>query len=174
MELEEAKIEFASVGKLVSQECVRLAIAGQVGKLIRRFKSAAWERLAQAMLDACFDESGGEETELEGAARLYVLQYLSETGFIDTLEGEPVHSQRKPIVLDGKVGICASDLQIYINKIHSQNLSIKAVVSMLGALGGKSIRVRGAKFREQSRWMMPVDRVDPTEYLPSAEDTSAG
>jgi hypothetical protein len=45
---------------------------------------------------------------------------------------------------------------------------------MLGALGGKSIRVRGAKFREQSRWMMPVDRVDPTEYLPSAEDTSAG
>jgi hypothetical protein len=65
-------------------------------------------------------------------------------------------------------------LQIYINKIHSQNLSIKAVVSMLGALGGKSIRVRGAKFREQSRWMMPVDRVDPTEYLPSAEDTSAG
>jgi hypothetical protein len=174
MELEEGKIEFASVGKLISQECIRQAIAGQVGKLIRRFKSAAWERLAQAMLDACISESGGEETELEGLAQMNVAQYLSETGFIDTLEGQPVHSQRKPIVLDGKVGICASDLQIYLNKITGQYLSIKAVVSMLGALGGKSIRVRGAKFREQSRWMMPVDRVDPTEYLPSAEDTSAG
>ena len=120
MELEEGKIEFASVGKLISQECVRLAIAGQVGRLIRRFKSAAWEKLAQAMLDACISEPGGEETELEGLARMYVAQYLSETGFIDALEGQPVYNQRKPIILDGKVGICASDLHIYINKMRPE------------------------------------------------------
>jgi hypothetical protein len=60
MELEEGKIEFTSVGKLISQESVRLAIAGQIGKLIRKLKPKVWEQLAQAMLDACIIEQGGE------------------------------------------------------------------------------------------------------------------
>jgi len=104
------------------------------------------------MLDACVIEQGGEENEWEGAARMYVAQYLSETGFIDTIEGQQVQSQRKPIVLDGKVAICASDIQMYINKTMLQMLSVKAVASMLGALGGKSIRVRARSFKEQGRW----------------------
>jgi hypothetical protein len=35
---------------------------------------------------------------------------------------------------------------------------------MLGALGGKSIRVRGQKFKEQGRWVLPLDQFDPAEY----------
>jgi len=173
MELEDGKIEFTSVAKLISQESVRLAIAGQMGKLIRRHKPKVWEPLAQAMLDACIVEQGGEENEWEGAARMYVAQYLAETGFIDTIEGQPLQNQRKPIIQDGKVGICASDLQMFINKTTFQNLSVKAVASMLGALGGKSIRVRGAKFKEQSRWILPADQFDPAEYSPAKEETNA-
>ena len=118
------------------------------------------------MLDACIIEQGGEENEWEGAARMYVAQYLSETGFIDTIEGQQVQSQRKPIVLDGKVAICASDIQMYINKTMLQMLSVKAVASMLGAWAAKSIRVRGAKFKEQGRWVLPLDQFDPAEYSP--------
>lgn len=170
MELEEGKVEFLNVGQLLSQNAVKLAIAGQVGKVIQRLKPKVWDQLAQAMLDACIIEQGGEETEWEGAARMYVSQYLSETGFIDAIEGQPVQNQRKPVVLDGKIGICASDLQMYVNKTTFQTLSVKAVASMLGALGGKSVRVRGAKFREQSRWMLPVDQFDPAEYSPHKEE----
>ena len=174
MELEDGKIEFASVGKFISQESVRLAIAGQMGKIIRRLKPKEWEPLAQAMLDACIVEQGGEENEWEGAARMYVAQYLSETGFIDTIEGQPLQSQRKPILHEGKVGICASDLQMFVNKTTFQNLSVKVIASMLGAVGGKSIRVRGKGFKEQSRWMLPVDQFDPAEYSPPGkEETNA-
>ena len=173
MELEEGKIEFQNVGKLISQDSVRLAIAGSIGKLIRKLKPKVWEQLAQAMLDACIIEQGGEEIEWEGAARMYVAHYLSETGFIETLEGQQVQNQRKPILLDGKVAICASDLQMYVNKTTFQNLSIKALASMLGVLGGKSIRVRGAKFKEQSRWVLPVDQFDPAEYSPGKEEPNA-
>ncbi|MGD0775060.1 MAG: hypothetical protein ABSC05_19770 [Candidatus Solibacter sp.] len=173
MELEEGKIEFPNVGKLISQESVRLAIAGSIGKLIRKLKPKVWEQLAQVLLDACIVEQGGEEIEWEGAARMYVAHYLAETGFIDTLEGQQVQNQRKPILLDGKVAICTSDLQMYVNKTTFQNLSIKAVASMLGVLGGKSIRVRGAKFKEQSRWILPVDQFDPAEYSPHKEETDA-
>jgi hypothetical protein len=164
MALEEGKIEFPNVGKLISQDSVRLAIAGSIGKLIRKLKPKVWEQLAQVMLNACIVEQGGEEIEWEGAARMYLAHYLAETGFIETLEGQQVQNQRKPIVLDGKVAICASDLQMYINKTTFQNLSIKAVASMLGVLGGKSIRVRGPKFKDQ---------FDPAEYSPNKEEPSA-
>jgi hypothetical protein len=170
MELEDGKSEFLSVGKLMSQGAVREAIAASTGKIIRKFKSKDWDQLAQVMLDACIIEQGGEENEWEGATRMYMAQYLSETGFIDTIEGQPVQSQRKPIVLDGKVAICASDFQMYINKTMLQMLSVKAVASMLGALGGKSIRVRGQKFKEQGRWVLPLDQFDPAEYLPGKRE----
>ena len=78
------KIEFSNVGKLISQESVRLAIAATVGRIIP--KITKWDRLAQAMLDACIVEAGTEEMEWEGAARMYIQHYLSETGFIQCIE----------------------------------------------------------------------------------------
>jgi len=51
-----------------------------------------------------------------------------------------------------------------------QMLSVKAVASMLGALGGKSIRVRGQKFKEQGRWVLPLDQFDPAEYSPGRKE----
>jgi hypothetical protein len=164
MELEEGKIEFSSVRKLMSQSAVREEIAASTGKIIRKFKGKDWDQLAQAMLDACVIEQGGEENEREGAARMYVAHYLAETTFLNTLEGQQVQNQRKPIVLNGKIAVCASDLQMYVNKTMLQTFSVKAVASMLGALGGKSIRVRGQKFKEQGRWVLPLDQFDPAQY----------
>ncbi len=175
MELPEGKIEFASVGKLISQDAVRLAVAAQMGKLIGKIKPKLWEQVAQALLDACIIEQGGEEGEWEGAARMYVAQYLAETGFIETVEKQMVQNQRKPMVIDGCIAICASDLQIYIGRTMFQTLTVKAVGSMLKALGGKHIRVRGSKHKEQSRWSLPINEFDPEDYLGASprEDSDA-
>jgi len=175
MELEDAKIEFPHVGKLISQEAVRVAIAAAVGKLIPRIKPKQWEQLAQVMLDACIVEQGSVEMEWEGAARTYVAQYLAETGFIESIDGQTVQNQRKPMVIDGQIAINASDLQIYVNKTTFQNLSVKAIASMLSVMGGKQMRLRGQRFREQSRWLLPVEQFDPSEYSArSQEETHAG
>ncbi len=172
MELEDAKIEFPHVGKLISQEAVRVAIAAAVGKLIPRIKPKHWEQLAQAMLDACIVEQGSVEMEWEGAARTYVAQYLAETGFIESIDGETVQNQRKPMVIGGQIAINASDLQIYVNKTTFQNLSVKAIASMLSVMGGKQMRVRGQRFREQSRWLLPPDEFDPSEYAARGREES--
>lgn len=175
MELEDAKIEFPHVGKLISQEAVRVAIAAAVGKLIPRIKPKHWEQLAQVMLDACIVEQGSVEMEWEGAARTYVAQYLAETSFIESIDGQTVQNQRKPMVIDGQIAINASDLQIYVNKTTFQNLSVKAIASMLSVMGGKQMRVRGQRFREQSRWLLPRDEFDPNEYAARGrEETHAG
>lgn len=163
MELAEGeKIEFSNVGKLISQDCVRLAIAATAGRIIP--KITKWDRLAQAMLDACIVEAGTEEMEWEGAARMYIQHYLSETGFIQCIEGQRVQEQRRPMVIDGRITICASDIQVYVNKTMFQNLSVKAIAGMLAALGAKSMRVRGQGFKEQSRWVLPSEEFDAREY----------
>ena len=164
MELESGKIEFTRVDKLIDQRSVRNAIAGAVGVLIPKFKSKNWEQLAQMMLDACIVEDGGEESQFEGAARLHVENYLAETQFIPSPEGQPVQSARKPMIHEGKIAICSSDLQMYVSKTTCQNLSIPEITSMLKALDGKADRVRGRKFKEQSRWSLPVEEFDPADY----------
>jgi len=142
MELEEGKTEFLSVRKFMSQIAVREEIAASTGKIIRKFKGKDWDQLAQAMLDACVIDRAARRTSGKARRACTLRSTSPRTVFIDTIEGQPVQSQRKPIVLMARWAICASDIQMYINKTMLQMLSVKAVASMLGALGGKSIRVR--------------------------------
>ena len=174
MELEEGKIEFETVGKFISQESVRLAIAGKIGRLIPKTKANAWEQIAQAMLNACEIEDGGQETEWEGAAVIYIRNYLSETGFIGSVESQQLQNQRKPMLLDDQIAICAGDLQMHANKSTAQNLSVKRIVSMLQVVGAAPKRHRGAKFKEQSRRLLPVDQFDPAEYSPRKTEEPDG
>ena len=72
-----------------------------------------------------------------------------------------------PMLFEGKISICASDFQMYVNRATSQNLSVKSLTGMLSALGAKSIRVRGHKFKEQSRWLLPLTEFSPADYADS-------
>jgi len=173
VDLAEGSISFPSVEKLISKSAVRNAIAGRVNRLIPDFKPAAWRNLVQMMLDASIVEDGGEELESQGAARLCIRQYLAETSFIPGIAGQLPQDLRKPMVRDDQIAICASDLQLWLNKARSQALSMVAVVAMLSAVGAKVERVRGKNFKEQSRWMLPLDEFDPADYQSSMSGGSA-
>ncbi|MBI4463138.1 MAG: hypothetical protein HY647_00400 [Acidobacteria bacterium] len=116
------------------------------------------------MLDACVVEDGGEEASFEGAARMHVENYLADTAFIPSPEGQSVQSARKPMIHEGKIAVCASDLQMYVSKTTGQNLFVMDIVSMLKALGSEPCHVRGRKFKEQSRWLLPLEEFDPADY----------
>ncbi len=158
------KVEFANVNKFLSQECVASAIADKLRKVMPKIKPKQWEALKQVMLDGLTVVEGTEEMEWEGAARMYLQHYLAETDFIPNIEGQRLQDQRKPMVIGGQITVCASHVQTYVNKTTFQNLSVKAVAGMLSALGAESIRVRGPKFKDQSRWVLPVNEFDPQEY----------
>jgi hypothetical protein len=173
MELEGGKVEFMSVSKLLKQSSVRFAIAATLNKLFRPQKPAAWENIAQMMLNAVIEEDGGEELEVEGAARIYITQYLSETAFIPCIESQSAQDARRPMVYEGHIAISSSHLQMYVNKTTLQNLSVIEIVGMLSAFGAKSARVRGPKFKEQSRWLLPQKEFDPADYAKSDIDEHA-
>jgi len=174
METAEGKMEFDNVGKLISQQAVRTAIAATVGKLIPPFKPKMWREIAQLMLDACILEDGGEELESEGAARLYIHQYLAETAFIPGISGQLAQDLRKPMILDDQIAMCSSELRLHLNKSQSQPISPAAVVGMLSAVGAKVERVRGKTFKEQSRWILPLAEFDPSDYVSGDPGGSLG
>ncbi len=157
-------VEFPSIGKLITQDSFRMALAASVNKIMRRIKPKDWDRIAQMMLDACFEEEGDVQQEFVGGAESLVASYLSESGFIDSMEGQKVQDQRKPTILRGQIAVNAMDLQGYINKTTYERLSVKAITSMLAAMGGRQERVRGKRFKEQSRWLLPVEKFDPIDY----------
>jgi hypothetical protein len=166
VELEQGRIELSNVSGLIEQKSLRVAIASAVNRIIPKIKPRVWERLAQAMLDALIECEGGVETEFEGAMRVYLGHYLTETAFIPTIEGQPSHAVRRPMIMGRQIAVNSVDLQLYLNKTFGQNLSVKAIASMLSAIGAQSIRVRGAKIREQGRWLLPVDQFDPADFTP--------
>ena len=100
---------------------------------------------------------------LEGFSHLHLAQYLSSSAFIDSPEDQSRETARKPMIDDGFVTVCSSDVQSFIAKTTVQNISIPGVVSMLCAVGATMRRCRG-KFSEQSRWYLPVDTYPPSDY----------
>ncbi|MCC7156549.1 MAG: hypothetical protein IT161_18375 [Bryobacterales bacterium] len=170
IELERGRIELANVSGLIEQKSLRLAIASAVNKIIPKIKPRVWERLAQAMLDALIEREGGVETEFEGAMRVNLGHYLTETAFIPGIEGQPSHAIRRPMIIGDQVAVNSVDLQLYLNKTFGQNLSVKAIASMLSAIGAQSIRVRGAKIREQGRWLLPRDQFDPADFTAQGQE----
>ncbi len=102
--------------------------------------------------------------------RVYLGHYLTETAFIPCIEGQPSHAIRRPMLIDGHIAVNSLDLQLYINKTFAQNLSVKAVASMLSAIGARSIRVRGPKIREQGRWLLPPAQFDAADFTAQSQE----
>jgi hypothetical protein len=157
-------IEFASFAKFTSQESVRNAIGAVTNRLVPKIRPKVWDQIAQAMLDALVEKAGGDETDMKGSTRIHLRRYLSQVCFIDSLDNLPTNAALRPTVLDGKIAISASDLQLHVVKTTGQNLSVKAITSRLAAVGAESIRPRGGAFRDQSRWVLPVEDFRPEDY----------
>jgi hypothetical protein len=175
IELAQGKAHFDNVGKFISQSAVRSAIAARLGKLIPDFKPKQWKRIAQDMLDACIVEDGGPELEADGEARMYLSQYLEESEFILQIADQTGATKRKPMVRQGRITVCASDLQSFINLTTHQGLSPRAVAAMLSAIGAASKRVRGKGFKEQGRWVLPISEFDPADYrVPKSDSPRSG
>ena len=159
-----AKIEFTSVSKFRNQEVVRDSLAGQMKWLMPPIKASRWREIAQDMLSACFDEDGPIEAKWEDAARDTVGRYLEDNGFIEDIASAHPQYRGKPIVKDGRVAINTTDFHGWINRTTLQNLSVKALAGQLSAIGAVQKRVAGKGFREQSRWLLPIEHFDPADF----------
>jgi len=164
VEFETAKVVFPCIDKLVGQHAFRMKIASSVDHLAPRIPPRKWEQVAQMILGALTIEDGGDEADLMGAATIYAEQYLAATSFIDA-EGEQNHQTKfKPTVYEGQIAIRSQDFQQQINKTWNESRTVSEVIAMLSILGAKSTRLKRTKLRDQTRWLLPLDKFPPDVY----------
>jgi hypothetical protein len=107
----------------------------------------------------------------EGTARFYIGQYLDAVEFVPSIEDQPAHRIRQPMVQNGCITVCFFELQAHINKTTTQNLPSQRLANLLSTLGAKSIRIRPKK-HDQYRWELPVEEFDPADYAPPKAEGS--
>ena len=88
---------------------------------------------------------------------------IAEAGFIDSVDGQNSQSSRKPMILDRAITVCASDIQLYVNRTWSQLFTVQAITGMLSVIGAQSFRHHVKKI-DQSRWKLPATLFDPALY----------
>jgi hypothetical protein len=170
MELEDLKIVFASVDKLVGQRSLCMKIASAVDHMVPKIQTKTWDKVAQMMLSALTVEDGGAESDLVGSARMYIDCYLAEAQFIDIEADQPYQTRFNPTTYEGQIAICSHDLQQRMNKARSENRPIKELAAMLSALGALSIRLKRTRLRDQSRWLLPLSEFSPADYIGASEE----
>ena len=170
MELENGtKIEISSYKKLMDQGEMLSLIGAQIRRRMDHLKVAVWNTVAQMFLDACIVEQGLDWLD---TVREYVQHYLTSTRFIRSIEEElRIEDQRRPMVINGRITVLAAELRAFIQKREFEEYSKIKVAGMLSAIGAKPIRVRGSKFKDQSRWALPLPGFegkepgfDPADY----------
>jgi hypothetical protein len=69
------------------------------------------------------------------------------------------------MLIDGQIAVNSADLQTFIFKVLGQNLSVKAIASMLTAIGARNLRIRTPHGSHQGRWLLPVVEFNPGDYI---------
>jgi len=169
----ECVVEFDHVDQLITYRLLRSKIAAKSRRIINRIKPKEWDLFCQKLLDAAIIREATEDETFEGGARQDVLDYLDETEFIPSIEGQRVQDQKRPMIVDGRIAISSTDFARYIEKTHNRKTSAKSAAAMLGVLGAvKTRRLRSSKYASQTRWALPLPGpnqlgFDPREIKPS-------
>jgi hypothetical protein len=163
MELENGRIKFDIV-RLTTQRRVQLALAAHADRVIPKFKQREWEQISQMMINACTVVDGTDDLQLEGAARIYLHQYLSDVAVLPGVEGVTRRDMLKPVIFKGQVTIHTTDLHSYLGQTRKLSVPVQHLAGMLTALGGREVRIRGGAYSDQSRWGLPVDQFPPRDY----------
>lgn len=166
------KIPFESTGSFTDQATVREALAGQTKWLLPRMRSPRWDKIAQKMLDACFDEDGPIESQFEDGVRSTLANYLETSGFIEDIASVQSDYRTRPTIIDGRIAISAPDLRTWLLKTMGERQSNQGLASSLRAICAESRRVAG-KHYDQSRWLLPLEHFNPAKYQKASNPPEA-
>lgn len=168
------KVEFADIRTLMDQRRFREVIAAMTEILIPKYKTAEWEKTFQCILLAVEIEEGGEELSMEGAARMYIGQYLAAQQFMvaSDLEERNARSRSElchlPTIQAGQISISSLDLTNWLNTKYRIGMTPRTLATWLTALGSVCVRLKRGPLRDQSRWMLPTDIFPATDYRSKA------
>ncbi len=158
LETELGTIHLGEVGNLIGQPQLRTKIAAASGRYLPRFKNERWDRIAQALLDACEEETLGEDATAAGAARGWLTSYLARhkpvQGIANAVE------QECPFVhLDARTYLFGKELRRWLGLYQGEKITAKLMGTCLRAAGCEpetvAVSVDGRETTRQV-WRLPL------------------
>ena len=109
---DQGDITVGQVGNLVNQKNFRELVAAATGVLISKCSSAAWEKRAQALLEACESVDVGDSSHPVRETRAWITAYLADRTITQDVNQSAV--TRKPFVKNGDIYIYIQDFRKWI------------------------------------------------------------
>lgn len=107
------------IGLIASQTKFRESVMSCAGIVIPKFTDSKWMPITQNLLDACTEESIGDEATDAGFARTLIRAYLKQRRAVaDEASMADALSEGNPFRKDGLTYIVGSDLQIFCRLQH--------------------------------------------------------
>lgn len=162
LETARGAIMLGGVEHLIGQAAFRNRVAAVAGVLIPKFKGDKWDQIAQAMLNACEEESLGAEATDAGLCHAWLQAYLSERKPAPEEEWQQALLIQNPFRYNGSVYITGAGLRKWLKLTQGENLNAKSMGAILRA-GGCVAEVLGCEV-EGKRTTRSVWRLPP-QYL---------
>lgn len=150
------------VEHLIGQTAFRNRVAAVAGVLVPKFKGERWDQIAQALLNACEEESLGAEATDAGLCHAWLQAYLSERKPAPEEEWQQALLIQSPFRYNGSVYITGAGLRKWLKLTQGENLNAKSMGAILRA-GGCVAEVLGCEV-EGKRTTRSVWRLPP-QYL---------
>ena len=151
---EAQRINLGGVEALLWQRTFRAKVAGAVGHVIPTVSPAAWDKRAQAMLNAVDEVELADEATPGGLARSWLREYLSQNHPApdDADErAEAVRSGRPYLLRDGVAGVALGPLQTWVRTVKGERISVRDLARHLREANWGAARVALAATEDQPR-----------------------
>lgn len=150
-------VDLGGSADVLSWATMRAQIAGATDKLIPRFKTQAWDRLAQMIFDVCEEQDTGIESTEHGQVQLWLDEYLTARPPVSTVD-EAVMTEY-PYVEHGQVHIFGAQFRRWLWIGRGERVNQKDLGRMLRVFGCEPVKltvnVDGGQKTTRSVWKVP-------------------
>jgi len=168
LETELGAITLGQAGSVLSKDRFRSALFAATKRVIPRFKDKEWDRVVQALGDACVVESAGDEATDAGAARAWVTAYISKHPPTEDL-AESVTSNMA-LLRGGQIHIWTDRLKQFLATSYFDKVTSKQMGMALRVFGATHVKIMvpsaKAKSGRSSRnaWQLPENWQETEEH----------
>ena len=138
----QGSITLGEVENLIGQNALRVKLAAATGRYLPKFKGERWDKIAQSLLDCCFDIEIGEEATEAGEMRAWLDEYLDNKPPYPYAECEEAQQTRFPFITKtGEIAIFGSDFRRWLRQAQQEKITSKRFGVIMRGIGADPQRV---------------------------------
>lgn len=160
LETAAGQVLLEGVANLIEHRRLRQCVAAAAGVYLKDIPKARWPVVAQALLDACEEESAGEEATERGQARAWLADYLTDRHVTEGEDVEDAVAMQQPHQREGRICVFGGDFRRWLRGNGQAQVSARAMGTTFRAYGCVPhtipVVIDGRR-TTRSVWLLPID-----------------